>query len=337
MAWPERADNWRLQAGPAQTAFATVANTIAEHEAVTVCASYAQYPRARTLLRSSVRVIEMTTNDAWMRDIGPTFVRAANGELRAVDWIFNAWGGLQGGLYAPWDADDQVAEKIAGLERLDCYRAPFVLEGGAVHVDGEGTCLTTEQCLLNPNRNPHLTRAEIETGLIEYLGVTKVLWLGDGVYLDETDGHVDNLCCFLRPGVVALTWCEDPADPQHAISLDALARLTRSTDARGRSLEIVKLPQPRTPLTLRAEESAGIMAAAGSRPRPAGARLAASYVNFLIVNGGIILPVFDDPGDAVAREILAAQFPARRIRQLPGREILLGGGNVHCITQQQPA
>lgn len=337
MGWPERPDNWRLDARPAQQAFAAVANAIAAHEPVTVCASHQQYPVARARLGDGVRVVEMTTNDAWLRDTGPTFVRAADGRVRAVDWIFNAWGGPAGGLYADWAADDQVAGKIAALERLEVYRAPFVLEGGAVHVDGEGTCLTTEQCLLNPNRNPQLSRADIEAGLADYLGVTRIIWLGEGVYLDETDGHVDNLCCFLRPGVVALTWCDDPADPQHAISVDAHARLAAATDARGRALEIVRIPGPRQPLVRRPEDNAGIVKVAGSQERPVGMRLAASYVNFLLVNGGIILPAFDDPADAVARDLLAAQFPTRRIRQVPSREILLGGGNIHCITQQQPA
>jgi agmatine deiminase len=336
MVWPERPDNWRLQAAPAQAAFATVANTIAEYEPVTMCVSAAQAAHARAQLVAAVRIVVIPTNDAWMRDIGPTFVQNPAGALRAVDWIFNAWGGHHGGLYCPWDDDDRAASKIAALVGVDCYRAPFVLEGGAIHVDGEGTCLTTEQCLLNPNRNPDLTRGQIEAGLRAYLGVERIVWLGEGVYLDETDGHVDNLCCFLRPGVVALTWCEDPADPQHAISKDALARLARSTDARGRPFEVIKLPGPATPLTITGIESAGVTPREGVQARVAGARLAASYVNFLIVNNAVIVPAFSDPADAVAREILAAQFPARQIRQVPGREILLGGGNIHCITQQQP-
>ncbi len=336
IAWPERPDNWRLQAAPAQAAFANVANTIAEYEAVTMCVSKAQAAAARALLNAAVRVVEIPTNDAWLRDIGPTFVRTSEGVLRAVDWIFNAWGGAAGGLYFPWDDDDRVASKIAELLGVECYRAPFVLEGGAIHVDGEGTCLTTEQCLLNSNRNPQLNRAQIEAGLRAYLGVEKIVWLGEGVYLDETDGHIDNLCCFLRPGVVALTWCEDPADPQHAISKDALARLACSTDARGRAFEVVKIPGPTTPLTITAAESAGVTPRDGVRARVAGTRLAASYVNFLIVNNALIVPAFGDPADAVAREILSGQFPTRQVRQVPGREILLGGGNIHCITQQQP-
>jgi agmatine deiminase len=251
--------------------------------------------------------------------------------------VFNAWGGNDGGLYADWQHDDRVASAVAEYAAVDRYRAPFVLEGGAIHVDGDGSCLTTTECLQNPNRNPGLSQAAIESGLEDYLGVERILWLGEGVYLDETDGHVDNLCCFLRPGAVALTWTADRSDPQHARSADALARLAAMRDARGRALEVIRLPQPSVPLTISASEAAGVVATPGSRPRRAGARLAASYVNFLLVNGALILPAFDDPNDDRARAILAEQFPARAIRQVPGREILLGGGNVHCITQQQPA
>jgi agmatine deiminase len=337
MAWPERPDNWRCGAWPAQAAFAEVANVIAEYEPVTMCVSARQYAHARAVLSRAVRVVEMSTNDAWMRDIGPTFVRGRDGTVRAVDWMFNAWGGLAGGLYFPWDADDEVAHKVAEIERVDYYRAPFVLEGGAIHVDGDGTCLTTEECLLNPNRNPRLDRAAIEACLCDYLGVDRVVWLGRGVFGDETDGHIDNLCCFLRPGVVALTWTEDPGDPQAAISTDALARLHEAHDVRGRALEVIKLPQPRTPLAISAAESAGVEPRRGSRSRRAGERLAASYVNFLIVNGAVIVPSFGDANDARAVAILREQFPGRDIRPVPGREILLGGGNVHCITQQQPA
>lgn len=337
MAWPERPDNWRLGAVPAQHAFARVANAIADHEPVTVGVSHRQYEQARRLLVPRVRLVELTTNDAWMRDIGPTFVRHENGEVRAVDWIFNAWGGLHGGLYFPWDADDLAAAKIADVERMTRYRAPLVLEGGSIHVDGEGSCLTTEECLLNPNRNPSLNRADIEQHLRDYLGVSTVLWLGAGVCNDETDGHIDNLCCFLRPGVVALAWTDDPSDPQSVISRDAYHRLRAMRDARGRALDIVKLPIPAVPIAMTDEEAREVAHGAGTFTRPGGFRLAASYVNFLIVNGAVIVPEFGDANDARAASILAEQFPERVIRQVPGREILYGGGNVHCITQQQPA
>lgn len=336
MAWPERPDNWRLDAVPAQHAFAHVANTIADHEDVTLGVSAHHYARARALLVPRVRLVELTTDDAWLRDTGPSFVRDAHGEVRAVDWVFNAWGGHDGGLYAGWADDDLVAAKIADLERVVRYRAPLVLEGGAVHVDGEGTCLTTEQCLLNRNRNPMLDRAGIERHLRDYLGVSTVLWLGQGIFNDETDGHIDNLCCFLRPGVVALAWTDDDSDPQYPISSEAWQRLTAMRDAQGRALEVVKLPLPSRAIALSVDEAAEILPRAGTLARPAGLRLAASYVNFLIVNGAVILPAFGDPNDARAAAILAEQFPDRAIRQVPGREILYGGGNVHCITQQQP-
>ena len=336
MAWPERPDNWRLGAGPAQQAFAAVAAAIAAAEPVTVAASAAQLERARELLPEAVRVVELPTDDAWMRDIGPTFVVDGQGGRRGVDWEFNAWGGLEGGLYAPWDRDDAAAARVLEIEVAERYRAPLVLEGGAIHVDGEGTVLTTEECLLNRNRNPGLGREEIEAHLRDYLGAGKVVWLGRGVHEDETDGHVDNLACFARPGLVLLTWSEDDSDPQHAISADARRRLETATDARGRHFEVVLLPSP-GPLTVTAEEAAGVEAAEGTIPRRPGDRLAASYVNFYPANDLLVMPLLDERHDEEAAAILARAFPGREVVGVPAREILLGGGNVHCITQQVPA
>jgi agmatine deiminase len=270
-----------------------------------------------------------------MRDVGPTFVVDARGRRRGVDWRFNAWGGLQGGIYFPWDADDRVAERVLAHERAARYRAPFVLEGGAIHVDGEGTLLTTEECLLNPNRNPTLSRAAIEERLKRYLGVTKIIWFGRGVFNDETDGHVDNLCCFVRPGVVCLTWTDDRHDPQYEISRDAYARLKAARDARGRRLAIHKLCQP-GPLYMTAAEARGIQRKKGTMPRKAGERLAGSYVNFYIANRAIVMPLLDPKRDRAAAAKLRSLFPRRRVLGVPAREILLGGGNIHCITQQVP-
>jgi len=336
MAWPERTDTWRLRAEPAQEAFAAVAEAVAVSEPVTMAVSEAQYEHCRALLPPSVRVVEIATDDAWMRDVGPTFVVDDRGGIRGVDWRFNAWGGLDGGLYFPWDRDEQVARKVLEIEGADRYSAPIVLEGGSIHVDGEGTVLTTEECLLNRNRNPTLSREQIESALREYLGAEKVIWLARGVYDDETDGHIDNLACFVRPGVVLLTYCDDESDPQHAISADALERLRATRDARGRGLEVVTVPSPE-PLTMTDEESRGVHSAAGSRPRNAGDRLAASYVNFYPTNTRIVFPLLDERTDERAREILASCFPDRQVVGVPSREILLGGGNIHCITQQVPA
>jgi agmatine deiminase len=336
MLWPERPDNWREAARPAQLAFAQVAAAIARFEPVTVGVSAAHYSSARALLPEQVRVLEMAHDDAWMRDVGPTCVIDARGRVRGVDWRFNAWGGLNGGLYFPWDQDDLVARKVLETERLERYRAPMVNEGGAIHVDGEGTALVTEQCLLNPNRNPRFERTDIEGHLRKYLGVTQIIWLGQGVVDDETGGHIDDLACFVRPGVLCLTWTERRRDPQYPISVDAFERLQAARDARGRRLKVIRLPMP-GPLHMRAREAAGIIAREGSRPRVAGERLAATYVNFYIANGGVVMPLLDARTDAQAAARLKRLFPGRRVVGVPSREILLGGGNIHCITQQIPA
>jgi len=335
MLWPERPDNWRLGAKPAQQACSAVAAAVSRFESVTMGVSPAQFLNARRMLPAEVRVVEMTYNDAWMRDCGPTFVVDAHGLVRGVDWEFNAWGGLNGGLYFPWDQDNLVARKVLEIERLDRYKADFVLEGGSIHVDGQGTLITTEECLLNPNRNPLLSRTEIEAKLQEYLNIEKVIWLGRGVYQDETSGHVDNLCCFVRPGVLALSWTDDPVDPQYESSHDAHERLSRASDARGRRFEIHKIPQP-GPLYATDEEGLGIDDIEGVAPRPPGRRLPGSYINFYIANRGIIMPVFDDQHDQIAEREIQALFPERKVVGVPGREVLLGGGNIHCITQQQP-
>lgn len=332
MAWPQRPDNWRLDAGPAQEAFAAVAAAIAGSEPVTMAASPAQLERARSLLPPSVHVVELESDDAWMRDIGPSFVVDGAGGRRGVDWHFNAWGEI----YSPWDRDERVAAMVLETESAGRYRAPLVLEGGSIHVDGEGTVLTTEECLLNPNRNPELSRERIERALLDYLGAEKVVWLGPGVYEDETDGHIDNLACFARPGVVLLTWCGDESDPQHAISRDALARLEAAADARGRSFEVIELPSP-GPLRATAEEAGGVEARAGTLPRRAGDRLAASYANFYLGNSRVVMPLLDERYDDEAAAILRSCFPGREVVGVPSREILLGGGNIHCITQQVPS
>jgi agmatine deiminase len=336
MIWPERPDNWRMGAKPAQEEFVAVATAIAQGgDPVTMGVSAARFEHARTVLPPAVRVVELSSDDAWMRDVGPTFVVDDAGGRRGVDWVFNAWGGGEGGLYWPWDRDDAVARKVLEVERAPRYRAPLILEGGSIHVDGEGTVLTTEECLLNPNRNPSLTRERIEEHLCAHLGAEKVLWLGPGTFEDETDGHIDNICCFTAPGVVALHWTDDESDPQHAISLDALQRLEAMTDARGRPLEVHKLPMP-GPLHMTDEEARGLDTIAGTLPRRAGDRLAGSYVNFYIANDRVVMPLLDERTDDDARAILAGLFPTREVVGVPAREVLLGGGNIHCITQQVP-
>ncbi|KAH7433429.1 hypothetical protein KP509_07G069200 [Ceratopteris richardii] len=348
MGWPERPDNWRDDAFYAQRAFVQVAGAISEFEPVTVCASRDQWENARRQLPSNVRVIEMSMNDAWFRDTGPTFLVKDNDvggfgnklrDLAGVDWTFNSWGGSEGGCYQDWRLDNLIARKILDIEKVPRFPQTLILEGGSIHVDGEGTCITTEECLLNKNRNGHLTHEQIELQLKEYLNVQKVIWLPRGLYGDDdTNGHVDNICCFARPGVVILAWTDEKDDPQYDRSVEAYNVLTNSTDAKGRDLRIVKLHIPYA-LYMTKEEADGLTPGDG-KPREAGTRLAASYVNFYFANNGIIAPSFGDEHDEYdknALEVLTATFPDRKVVIIPGREIVLGGGNIHCITQQQPA
>lgn len=336
MLWPQRSDNWRYGAKPAQQAFIDVACAIAESEIVYVGVNDSQFENARHLLPPHIRVIEISSNDAWMRDSGPTFVKNDVGRLAVIDWTFNAWGGLEGGLYFPWDKDCRVREKVSQLLGVKRFATPLVVEGGAIHVDGEGTLITTEECLLNPNRNPDIDRHEIEQQLKALLGVTQIIWLPRGCYHDETDGHVDNLCCFVGPGDVVLTWTDDPNDPQYEISNEALRILENTRDAQGRRLQVHKLHQP-GPLYIEAQEANGVDRLSHSRPRLAGDRMAGSYVNFYIANQAVIMPLLDPAYDEQARQKLAELFPSRRVIGVNAREILLGGGNIHCITQQQPS
>ncbi|NWF71099.1 MAG: agmatine deiminase [Chloroflexi bacterium] len=332
MLFPFRGDVWRQKAVPAQQAFVEIVKAVARFEPVTVGATREQYEQAARLLPDNIRLVELSYDDIWMRDCGPTFVVNGRGDVRGVNWQFNAWGGL----YAPYDQDNLVAPKVLALERAPRYDAPCIMEGGAIHVDGEGTLITTRECLLNAKRNADLSQAQVEALLMDYLNVGKIIWLDDGVYLDETGGHVDNLCCFVRPGVVALTWTDDENDPQHAISQRAYAILQNERDARGRKLEIHKIHQP-GPLYFGAEEleetedsgQINIDFAAGDR-------LPVSYINFYIANGGVIVPTYDDAHDAAALAQIAALFPERQVVGVYAREIALGGGSIHCITQQQP-
>jgi agmatine deiminase len=314
MGWPCRADLWGEGLKAARDAYAAVASAIAAFEPVTMLANAAELDAARDRCGESVACQAMPLDDSWLRDSGPTFVIDGRGGLAGVDWWFNAWGEK----FLPYDQDALIAERLLGQLGVKRFAAPLVLEGGSIHVDGEGTLLTSEECLLNPNRNPGLDRAGIEALLRGYLGVESFVWLGQGLDKDDTDGHVDNIACFVRPGVVMAVTCDDPADPNHAILADNLARLKKARDARGRALEVIELPLPREPRYLSSQ------------------RLALSYVNYYIANGGIVMPSFGDAHDEPARDIVARAFPDRRVVQVPAGDVLVGGGGIHCITQQQP-
>ena len=309
LIWPE--NYARVCAG-----YAKVAKAISGFEKVTMIVNEDTAEEAEKLCGGGIDYLTVPHNDAWCRDNGPTFLISKEGELSAVNWRFNAWGEK----YMPYDLDNDVGPKVLRHFQIEYNDAPIILEGGSIHVDGEGTLLTTQECLLNKNRNAHLTKEQVEKEVMHYLNVTKIISLNRGLFGDETDGHVDNVACFARPGLVLMQACHDPEDPNHAITLENLEILKNSTDASGRKLEVIEIPQP-----------------------PArfyqGERLTLSYLNFYFVNGGIILPVFGkdaEPTDKKAAEVLQEVFPERKIVPVDSMELITEGGNIHCITQQMP-
>ncbi len=338
MCWPVRPGSWGKDPARARRVFLQIYAEIAKSETLYVLADPEHLKEAETAVSSlsGVFVLPIAGDDAWVRDTGPTFVRGEDGRLRGVCWRFNAWGGL----YQDFRRDQKLAEAFCEALGAETYDAGLVLEGGSVHVDGEGTALVTESCLLNPNRNPSLTKEQIERKLCAYLGVRKVLWLPGGLVGDETGGHVDNLCAFLRPGEVVLAWAEEPSHPQYGPSAAGLRYLEGETDAKGRRLLVHKLPVPDVPLRVSREEAASFSYAPGEAKRREGERLPASYVNFYFTNKSILVPQFggeNRESDARAVRILQTLCPGRRVVGILSRTLLLGGGNIHCLTQQIPA
>ncbi|MDO5155009.1 MAG: agmatine deiminase [Eubacteriales bacterium] len=343
LIWPERPGSWPHGAVAGRRAFADVIKAIARSERVYLAASKATIAEARGALQNipNVEIFAVETDDSWARDVGPTFLVDGKGGRRCVNWEFNAWGGTFNGLYASWEKDNAFATTFAKWFSCEYYdAAPFVLEGGSIHSDGEGTILVTEACLLSPGRNPDLDKEDIEKKLCQYLGAEKVIWIPHGIYGDETDEHVDNMCAFIRPGEVVLAWTDNEDDPQHLYSKASLEALENAVDAKGRKLVIHKLPIPSHPVWIHEEDLEGYEFEEGEDEREIGERLAASYVNFYFSNGSVIMPAFGGENvdsDLQAAFIMRDLCPEREIVQVPARDILVGGGNIHCITQQIPA
>lgn len=342
MIWPVRPGSWGKDPSAAQAAFVRVFEVIARSEDLYLLAGPEHLDEARKAVAHIPRakVLCIDSDDAWARDVGPTFVKNEAGALKGISWRFNAWGGTVDGLYADWRKDDAVASAFCKSLELPCDdAAPFVLEGGSIHTDGEGTALVTESCLLSAGRNPDMSREEIEAELCRRLGVEKVLWLPRGIYNDETNEHVDNVCAFVAPGQVVLAWTDRERDPQYALSAADLAYLENATDAKGRSITVHKLPIPDHPILCSEDDCASYEFAPGEDIRTPGERLAASYVNFYFTNDAVLVPQFggeNAESDARAVRILQELCPDREVVGLPAREILQGGGNIHCITQQIP-
>jgi agmatine deiminase len=319
--WPHNPDTWPGLLDQARAAMAQAVIALAAQERVHVNvrdddeAAAVERLLAGQVPPGQVQLERIATDDAWIRDYGALIVRDRSQPAgwAAVDFDYNAWGDK----YPPYEQDRAVAGQMA--ERLGLPRvvAPLVLEGGSVEVNGQGLGLVTEQCLLNPNRNPGLNRAQIEASLADFLGLSELVWLGDGVTGDDTDGHIDNLARFVAPGRVVSIVEPDPADVNHAPLADNLARLSAFRDRAGRGLEVIELPVP-APVLHR------------------GQRLPASYANFYIANGIVLMPAYGGAADARARAILADCFPGRRIEAIDCRALVAGLGALHCLTQQVP-
>ena len=316
MQWPSRGEVWGEQLPQAYMAYAGVARAIRQFEPVSMVCRPEDEAQARFACGRDIEIVPFEIDDSWARDSGPTFLSDGAGHIAGVHWGFNAWGNS----YWPHDNDAKVGGLILDHVKAKTFEGPMILEGGSICADGYGTLLTTEQCLFNENRNPELTRQQIEERLALHLGVRRIIWLDQGLEDDETDGHVDMICCFAGPGRVLLHMPADKSDLNWLRMQDNRKRLEAARDARGSKLEIIEVPQPQRNLK-----------------RGDGRRLSTSYVNFYIANGGIVMPSFDDPNDDVAAKIIADAFPDRKVVQVPSLDIAAGGGVIHCITQQQPA
>ncbi|WP_162011134.1 agmatine deiminase [Streptococcus sp. S784/96/1] len=337
MIWPTRPGSWAYDGKGAKEAFTRIMKEIAKSEKVYLVVDDAHREETKSYLGDEITYLDIPSNDAWARDTGPTIVANAQGEKLALDWEFNAWGGDFDGLYRDYEEDNLLASAVAHHLNMPIHNAkPFVLEGGAIHTDGQGTLLVTESCLLSPGRNPELSKEEIEERLKELLGIEKVIWLPYGIYQDETNEHVDNVAAFVGSAKVVLAWTDDEHDPQYDMSLANLKVLESETDAKGRPLTVYKMHIPDKTQVIDEHDLLGYQFAEGEDERELGERLAASYVNFYITNDAVLVPQFNDPKDKMACELLQELFPYRRIVGIPARDILLGGGNIHCITQQIP-
>jgi agmatine deiminase len=322
LSWPHNRASWPGRFRTIPAAFARFVAEISIRQEVRINAAAPLQPRAKVLCEKAgadmrrVRFYDHPTNDAWCRDHGPIFVKhMKTGEIAIIDWGYNAWGGK----YPPFDKDNEIPPSIARKLRMRRFVNDMILEGGSIDVNGEGVLLTSEQCLLHPNRNPHLDRTTIERNLRDYLGVHTILWVGDGIAGDDTDGHIDDMTRFYRAD--GFVTCVEPntRDPNHRILSENLERLRSMRTPEGKPFEIVELPMPR-PMAFERQ------------------RVPASYANFLIINGAVLMPAFRQPKrDAQAMEVLSHCFPDRMIVPIDCHDIIWGLGTLHCLSQQQPA
>lgn len=314
MAWPCRNELWGERMSEACHAYAELAKTIATFEPVTMIARPDLTAEASLHCGQGISVLPLAHDDSRIRDTSPGFVLDPSGTLGGVDWGYNGYGGRAPAV----DQDARLAEAICARLEVPRFAAPIVLEGGGMHVDGEGTALLCASSVLDPQRNPGLEREDIEGVLADYLGITKVIWLEHGFDGDVTGGHVDNVACFVRPGAVMVLTCPDPDDTNFAPFQDNLGRLRGARDAAGRQVEVIEVEQP------------------APRSHPSGFRLTTSYLSFYLANGAVLLPMFDDPKDEAAYAAISAAFPDRRAVQIDAGDLAYGGG-IHALARGQPA
>ena len=335
MIWPERQDNWRNGAKPVQKVFTALAKIISEFEPITMLVNQDQYLNAKNKVEKFARVIEMSSDDAWAQDTLPVFGKNDKGNIRAVNFKFNAYGGLIDGLYYPWEKDDQLAIKIANLLRLDYYSVDNVIEGCSIITDGEGTVITTEDVLLAEDRNYGISKKFITQILEQYLGAHKIIWLRHGYFLDETGGDIDNMVSFIKPGEIAITWTDNQENPIYSACKEAFDILSNEKDAKGRRFKITKFQIPKLQ-RLSAKETEGIDLINGLMPRTINQVLTATYINYITLNKVIIFPKFNDPQDEIAEIKFKKLYPDKKIISFPVREILIGGGGLHTIVKAIP-
>ncbi|MFI7387061.1 agmatine/peptidylarginine deiminase [Streptomyces sp. NPDC049813] len=321
MAWPGPNPTFtdERELAEARTAWGAVARAVRRYEPLTMVVGTGQLDSARELAADGIELVELDLDDAWMRDIGPTFVKdRADGGLAAVDWTFNGWGAQD---WARWEHDSAIARRVAALTGVPAHSSPLVNEGGGLHVDGEGTVLLTETVQLDPDRNPGWTKERVEAEVHARIGTTEAIWLPRGLTGDYgefgTRGHVDIVAAFAAPGVVLVHSQRDPAHPDFEVSREIIGTLTGRTDAAGRPLEIVEVPAP----TVLADDDGW---------------LDYSYINHYLCNDGVVLCGFDDPRDEEAAALFRRLFPTRTVSLVDARTVFAGGGGIHCITQQQP-
>lgn len=325
LTWPKDPLTWPDRVPQVEEIYLRMLEALSPHEIVnllvddeateTSVRSRCDFPGAE-----NIRFHRLQTVDSWIRDYGPNFLINDRGEVAYNDWIFNAWGNK----YEELKADSEIPERLQPVLDVPRFVPNIVLEGGAIDVNGNGCVLTTEQCLLHPNRNPHLSQAEIEQYLKDYLGVSKVLWLGEGIVGDDTDGHIDDIARFVSPNTIVCALEEDPLDDNYELLNDNFERLKQMTDVRGQPFEIVTLPMP------------GVVGGSTGGGERNLERLPASYANFYIANGVVLLPVFGHANDKRAVEVIQQLFPDREVAAINCEPLVWGMGTIHCVSQQQP-